>query len=344
MTWLKNIQIDAHQNWLFLGDFNFYRSIYRNKVGADMNDIFIFNEIISTLGLLEIPLKGRRFTWSNMQQNPLLERLDWAFTSASWTLTFPNTTVLPLTRNISDHVPCVVKIDTKIPKSPIFRFENFWVEAEGFFDVVQQDWMLDPGFDDPAKFISFKLKILGKKLKLWSKNLSRIMLLLNNCNKVIDFHDLLEEDRSLSLFEWNFREAVKHHILKLLEYRKIYWKKHCTNRWMMLGEENTNLFQSIATERYRMNTISQVLNQSGQIVNLHDQKANLFYQSFKNRMGISCSPTIDFNLNELFVPRIDLECLIDMFYTQEIDNLISIIPVDKAPGPDGFNGYFMEKC
>jgi hypothetical protein len=55
VTWLKNIQIDAHQNWLFLGDFNFYRSIYdRNKVGADMNDIFISNNIISTLGLLEI--------------------------------------------------------------------------------------------------------------------------------------------------------------------------------------------------------------------------------------------------------------------------------------------------
>nr|CAD39801.2 OSJNBa0071G03.15 [Oryza sativa Japonica Group]CAD40206.2 OSJNBa0019J05.4 [Oryza sativa Japonica Group] len=343
--WLKNIQIDAQQNWLFLGDFNFYRSTYdRNKVGADMNDIFIFNEIISSLGLLEIPLKGRRFTWSNMQQNPLLERLDWVFTSASWTLTFPNTTVIPLTRNISDHVPCVVKIDTKIPKSPIFRFENFWVEAEGFFDVVQQVWLLDPGFDDPAKCISFKLKIMRKKLKLWSKNLSRIMLLLNNCNKVIDFLALLEEDRSLSLFEWNFREVVKHQILKLLEYKKIYWKKRCTNRWMLLGEEHTKFFQSIATERYRMNIVSQVSNQSGQIVYLHDQKANLFYHSFKNRMGISCSPTMDFNLTELFVPRTDLECLIDMFYTQEIDNLISIIPADKARGPDGFNGFFMKKC
>ena len=41
-----------------------------------MNDIFIFNEIISNLGLLEIPLKGRQFTWSNMQDNPLLEQLD----------------------------------------------------------------------------------------------------------------------------------------------------------------------------------------------------------------------------------------------------------------------------
>ena len=73
---------------------------------------------------------------------------------------YPNTLVLPLTRNISDHVPCVVKIDTKIPKSPIFIFEIYWVEMDGFFDIVQAVWSLDPGFDDPAKCISFKLKVL----------------------------------------------------------------------------------------------------------------------------------------------------------------------------------------
>nr|ABA92847.2 retrotransposon protein, putative, unclassified [Oryza sativa Japonica Group] len=73
--------LKSWQNWLFLGDFNFYRSVQeRNKDGADTNDIFIFNDIISSIEV-EIPLKGRNFTWSNMQHNPLLERLDWVFTS-----------------------------------------------------------------------------------------------------------------------------------------------------------------------------------------------------------------------------------------------------------------------
>ena len=48
---------------MFAGDFNFYRSISaRNRDGANMNDKMIFNEIISNLGLLEIPLKGTNFT------------------------------------------------------------------------------------------------------------------------------------------------------------------------------------------------------------------------------------------------------------------------------------------
>ncbi len=111
---------------MFLGDFNFYRSTAnRNKPGANMNDILIFNDIISTLGLVELPLKGRSFTWSNMQQNPLLEQLDWFFSSTSWTLSYPNTVVVPLPRVISGHVPYVIKIQTKIPKSNISRFENF---------------------------------------------------------------------------------------------------------------------------------------------------------------------------------------------------------------------------
>jgi hypothetical protein len=39
--------------------------------------------------LVELPLKGWAFTWNNMQQNPLLEQLDWFFTSVNWIMTFP---------------------------------------------------------------------------------------------------------------------------------------------------------------------------------------------------------------------------------------------------------------
>jgi endonuclease/exonuclease/phosphatase family metal-dependent hydrolase len=125
VQWLHDLDIPLHDNWLLLGDFNFMRSIEnRNKPGVDMNDIFLFNEIISHLGLIELPLKGRSFTWSNMQDSPLLQQIDWFFTSCQWTLSFPDTVVHPLAKNTSDHVPCVVKIKTTIPKAKIFRFES----------------------------------------------------------------------------------------------------------------------------------------------------------------------------------------------------------------------------
>jgi len=64
---------------------------------------------IGHLGLIELPLKGRAFTWSNMQQSPLLEQLDWFFTTVNWTTTFPNTLALPLAKkkNFRPHPPQV---------------------------------------------------------------------------------------------------------------------------------------------------------------------------------------------------------------------------------------------
>ena len=74
VSWLYHLTIPPDENWMLLGDFNFIRSLdNRNQPGGDINDIFLFNEVIEHLGLLELPIKGRNFTWSNMQQIPLLE-------------------------------------------------------------------------------------------------------------------------------------------------------------------------------------------------------------------------------------------------------------------------------
>jgi hypothetical protein len=45
---------------MIVGYFKFYRYLSdRNRAGGNINDVFIFNEIISNVGLQEIPLKGR---------------------------------------------------------------------------------------------------------------------------------------------------------------------------------------------------------------------------------------------------------------------------------------------
>ena len=72
-------------DWIIMGDFNLIRTPEdRNRPGGDVNEMLMFNEAISELGSIELPLKGRQFSWSNMQDNPLLEKLDWFFTSAAW--------------------------------------------------------------------------------------------------------------------------------------------------------------------------------------------------------------------------------------------------------------------
>ena len=58
-----------------------------------------------------------------MQNNPLLEKLDWIFTSHEWSNHFPDTLASPMARLGSDHVPILIQVGTNIPKSQIFRFE-----------------------------------------------------------------------------------------------------------------------------------------------------------------------------------------------------------------------------
>lgn len=121
MKWLFEVDIPSNEDWLILGDFNYIRSPEnRNKPGGGVNDMFTFNDFIREQCLTELPIKGRNYTWSNMQQHPLLEQLDWFFTTLNWTATFTKTLVNPLGRPISDHTPCNVVIQTTIPKCKLF--------------------------------------------------------------------------------------------------------------------------------------------------------------------------------------------------------------------------------
>jgi hypothetical protein len=98
-----------------------------------MLEMNMFNELISNLDLTDVPFSGKEFTWSNMQAQPLLVKLDWVLTFASWPLSYPATHVQPLSRPILDHIPYVIHIGSNIPKANVFRFENYWMEHLGFY-------------------------------------------------------------------------------------------------------------------------------------------------------------------------------------------------------------------
>lgn len=159
IEWLKNIEMSNETDWLILGDFNLIRSPEnRNKPGGNSSEMFLFNEAISSLGLVEIPLKGGKYTWSNKQENLLLQRLDWFFTNSNLVTTYPSTTAQTLSRDTSDHVLCVIAIQTSMPRAKVFRFENFWMEHDDFMSVVQHAWSIPVYQQDKAKYLTAKFK------------------------------------------------------------------------------------------------------------------------------------------------------------------------------------------
>jgi exonuclease III len=54
ITWFRRHRIEEEDNWLFIGDFNFYRLLEnRNRPGGNIHDTFIFNDAMGHLGLVD---------------------------------------------------------------------------------------------------------------------------------------------------------------------------------------------------------------------------------------------------------------------------------------------------
>jgi hypothetical protein len=101
---------------------------------------------------------------------------------------------------------------------------------------------------------------------------------------------------------------------------------------------------SVAIERYRRNNIASLLTTDGYVISEYKGKEEIIFQAYKERLGSCDQPQILFDLADLIQPAPGLEDLSIPFTKQEIDAVVQNMPLDKAPGPDGFNGQFLKSC
>jgi hypothetical protein len=159
----------------------------------------------------------------------------------------------------------------------------------------------------------------------------------------VAFFDTLEEIRDLFPQEAKFRIIIKRQIQALLRMQQTYWKQRFTQRFVQLGDENTKFFHAMATERYRRNNISQILNSDGSMVTDHQEKSLMFWEEFRKRLGVTVQTEMQFDLGSLVQEIQELDDLCSPFEREEIEAIVVEFPTDKALGPDGFNGYFVKK-
>lgn len=124
----------------------------------------------------------------------------------------------------------------------------------------------------------------------------------------------------------------------------MYWQKRCTIRWATFGGENTKFFHAAATERYRKNLITHLQTDDGRVLTQHNEKAQIIFQTFQQRMRVSLLPVMHFDLQSLVSHNDSLAHLYENFSISEIDEVVKRMPTDRAPGPDGFNGCFIKSC
>lgn len=127
------------------GDFNIMRfSSDKNKKFCRNKWTDLFNHVINTHELRELQFSGGKYTWSNNQQDPILEKLDRVLINKDWEKLFPLTTIQkkPRVSRLSDHKPLIVYVEKKLKndKQKPFRFELTWLNHEDFRSKMKEIW------------------------------------------------------------------------------------------------------------------------------------------------------------------------------------------------------------
>jgi hypothetical protein len=90
LTKLSSICSNNTDHVLIGGDFNIIRFSYeRNRKCGVQRFSDLFNTLINFHELREIEMSGETYTWSNNQEDPILEKLDRILMSKDWEDLFP---------------------------------------------------------------------------------------------------------------------------------------------------------------------------------------------------------------------------------------------------------------
>jgi hypothetical protein len=299
-----------------------------------------FKATIDDLRLKEIKLNGRRFTWSNEQSNPILTRIDRLLCTAEWELLFPSCFLHSMPSLMSDHTPLLLQGELDHYCNPSFRFENFWINMHGFQEVVQEAWSRPVNTELSIKRLHIKLARVAKSIKKWRKEkVGDTKLQLAIIKEVILQLEAAQESRALTSQEAELRRRLKIRCIGLATIEKSRMRQRSRLTSIRCGDANTKIFHTKANARRRKNYIH-CLHKDGGMAFTHDDKEQVITDYFRNHLGkpTARARTLDWqtlgytprNLGDLELP----------FTEKEIRDTISMMPSDKAPGPDGFTGIF----
>ena len=182
---------------MIAGDFNIIRfTSEKNKDTGLSRFSGLFNSIIAAHELIDLHMIGGKFTWSNNQSPPTLERLDRILVSKEWASLFQRAMVHKLPREVSDHNPLILSnwVDQNV-RHTMFKFELSWVNHPDFLNLVKQIWDKPCNAESAFPRIQLKLKRFKQYFKGWSFNIrGEQKKLQRNLNEELQMLESKEED------------------------------------------------------------------------------------------------------------------------------------------------------
>jgi hypothetical protein len=155
---------------------------------------------------------------------------------------------------------------------------------------------------------------------------------------------IARDSRSLSQGEEWLRKKLKMHCLGLTSLERTIARLRSRVLFLQEGDANTTFFHQHARFRKKKNFIAK-LQVEDRIYVTQEEKQEVVDDSYEHLLSSGDPRNFSFNLAD-FHPSFqqDLSHLDAPFTTEEAWATVKDLPMDKAPGPDGFTGRFYKTC
>jgi hypothetical protein len=336
--------LENHNNFsILIGDFNEVR-YESERMGTvfDSRGASQFNDFIHSSGLCDLPLGGKRFTQMN-NLGSKHSKIDRFLVSAHVIHKWPDSHVIALPREFSDHTPLFLKnLAPDFGPTP-FRLYNSWLTHSEFADVVNTSWAF-PRTGLHAVGFKVKLQRLKNNIKKWRLNVNQTeKVFCQELRNKIDCLDTKAESSPLSSTEVESRTmSIK--LLADFEHRKVKdLKQKAKIRWASEGDENTQFFHGVINARRNRSRING-FNINGDWLTDPVVIKNNIFDSFCSRFkeGNHSRPLFTSNLFKRLTIS-ESQSLDYPFTLEEIKEAVWDCGSAKAPGPDGFTFKFFKK-
>ncbi|PWA62359.1 RNA-directed DNA polymerase, eukaryota [Artemisia annua] len=168
--WAKLLEFRRNHQGKFIlfGDMNAVRDeSERSGTIFSRGDALLFNSFILDAGLLDLPLGGRLFTWTN-KVGTKLSKLDRFLISEDVVDVMADIRVTVLDKLWSDHNPILLHcLKTDFGPSP-FKLFHSWFLRDGFDDFIKTELENISHNGVSKKGLHIKFKELKQKIKQWN--------------------------------------------------------------------------------------------------------------------------------------------------------------------------------
>ncbi|CAM8897571.1 unnamed protein product [Rhodiola kirilowii] len=216
-----------------------------------------FFEFIQAMGVMDMPLVGRKFTWSNKFG---ASRLDRFLVSPEVVSMCPNLKQWGLSKDLSDHAAIALKEEAKNWGLKPFRFINAWLEHPGLGKLIKESWSQPGEVGWKGFIIQQKLAKIRRRLGAWNKStFGNIGKKLKETKLEFEKMDILQDQRILSPEEQLRRTTLRSRLWHLEAQEERLWRQKSRVNWLRSGDQNTRFFHRMATWRSKKNSIESLM-------------------------------------------------------------------------------------